>query len=225
MNRKTQSFILTCLIFSPILLFAVYGNPFKIEFKGEDEVTLILSQFIAQGQIVQAGPQTPPAPIPPEETKEKKKEKKHKKKHKQHEPLEKVAKKKKERIEEVQESASVPPGGAQVNTNTQTQIGTLALGQTDNPFLREVKKAIDEAARETYPRQAIRMNLTGTVLLEFVWLHNKILEQVKIISTSGHKILDSHTLKIIQKAARNFPQYKESVRIQIPVTYNLTNSK
>lgn len=225
MSRKTQAFILTCLIFSPILLFAVFGNPFKIEFKGEDQMTLVLSQFIAQGQIAQAGPPAPPAPIPPEELKPKPKKKQQKKPRKEKPPLDERAQKKLEKVSEESASSAPPPGGAQVNNNKPTQIGTLAFGQTDNPFLREIKRAIDQAAMESYPRQAIRMNLTGTVLLEFVWLQNKILQQVRIIRGSGHKILDAHTLKIIQKASKQFPAYKENIRIQIPITYNLKVSK
>ncbi|WP_442861446.1 energy transducer TonB family protein [Campylobacter sp. MIT 12-8780] len=59
------------------------------------------------------------------------------------------------------------------------------------------------------------------MLLEFVWLHNQTLDKVRIVKSSGHEILDSNVLKVIARAAKNFPQYEKSVRIQIPIVYNL----
>ena len=101
------------------------------------------------------------------------------------------------------------------------QIGTLAYGKTDNPFLREIKQAIDKAARETYPHQAIKMRLTGEVLLEFVWLTNRKLQAARILKSSGYKLLDDNVLRVLSRASNEFPSYKENIRIQIPVVYNI----
>ncbi|TKX29726.1 hypothetical protein CQA38_02845 [Campylobacter sp. MIT 12-5580] len=218
-NTQKQAFVLTCLIFSPLFLFAVLGDPFKSEIKGDDRVTLVMSQFIAQGQTNQVGEaNTPPAP---EEDKPKERKKEHKKEQKKREIHKHARKSIKEKPQEELTKASAPAGGAQIDNNAPTQIGTLAFGKDDNPFLREIKKAIDEAARKTYPRQARKMRLSGEVLLEFVWLHNQTLDKVRIVKSSGHEILDSNVLKVIARAAKNFPQYEKSVRIQIPIVYNL----
>ncbi|WP_409513474.1 energy transducer TonB family protein [Campylobacter sp. MIT 97-5078] len=58
-------------------------------------------------------------------------------------------------------------------------------------------------------------------MLEFVWLYNQTLDKVRVVKSSGHEILDSNALKVIARAAKNFPQYEKNVRIQIPVVYNL----
>ena len=129
--------------------------------------------------------------------------------------------KKGDKKQERQKEQSSNSGGAQINNNAPMQIGTLAYGKTDNPFLREIKQAIDKAARETYPHQAIKMRLTGEVLLEFVWLTNRKLQAARILKSSGYKLLDDNVLRVLSRASNEFPSYKENIRIQIPVVYNI----
>lgn len=209
-SSEKQAFVLTCLLFSPLFAFAVWGSIFKVEIKGEESISLVMGQFIAQGQVV--APKLSPAPPSPHH------HKRHHKKHKHH--REKIAELKKgdKKQEETQSSAS---GGAQVENNAPMQIGTLAFGKTDNPFLREIKQAIDKAARETYPHQAVKMRLTGEVMLEFVWLTSKKLHSARILKSSGYKLLDDNVLRVLAKASAEFPAYKENIRIQIPVSYNI----
>lgn len=212
-SHKNQAFILTCLIFSPLLFFFTFNNIFKIEMKGQDSISLAMEQFIAQGEFV--APKLSPAPNPSQE--KHKKEKKRKKETKV--DTKKDSTKKKEEEQEQQEQNS--GGAAQVANSAPTQIGTLAYGKTDNPFLREIKAAIDKAARETYPQQAIKMRLTGVVWLEFLWLTSKELKEVRILKSSGYKVLDDNVLKALAKASNEFPAYKENIRIQLPFDYNI----
>ncbi|TQR53098.1 energy transducer TonB family protein [Campylobacter troglodytis] len=213
-SHKFKAFILTCCIFvAPLFALIALGDVFKAEIKGEESMSLVMGQFIAQGQVV--APKLAPAPPTPREHKRHEKHKKHHKKERI-----KEVKKGKEKEEQRQEESSVS-GGAQVANNAPMQIGTLAYGKTDNPFLREIKAAIDRAARETYPHQAIKMRLTGEVLLEFVWLNTKKLQAAKIIKSSGYKLLDDNVMKVLVRAANEFPAYKENIRIQIPVVYNI----
>ena len=209
-THQNQAFILTCLIFSPLLLFFV-SNVFKIESKGQDSISLAMQQFIAQGEFVSSKLSPIQAP--------------HKHKHKKKQKKEMKSDIKKDSIkpkkEDKQEQEFESGGGAQVASVTPTQIGTLAYGKTDNPFLREIKIAIDKAARDTYPQQAVKMRLTGVVWLEFVWLTNKTLKAVRIFKSSGYKILDEHILKVLAKASNEFPAYKENIRIQLPFHYDL----
>lgn len=209
-THQNQAFILTCLIFSPLLLFFV-SNVFKIESKGQDSISLAMQQFIAQGEFVSSKLSPIQAP--------------HKHKHKKKQKKEMKSDIKKDSIkpkkEKEQEQEFESGGGAQVASVTPTQIGTLAYGKTDNPFLREIKIAIDKAARDTYPQQAVKMRLTGVVWLEFVWLTNKTLKAVRIFKSSGYKILDEHILKVLAKASNEFPAYKENIRIQLPFHYDL----
>lgn len=220
-THKHQAFYLSCFIFLPLLLFAVFNDIFKVQLKGEDKISLVMSQFIAQGRSIQSSSNPEPAPMPPEPIKHIKKPKEARKKIKPQDQIRDKKAKQFKKIEEVQAQNSPPPGGAQIDNNKPTQIGTLAFGKNDNPFLREIKKAIDEAARESYPRQARRMKLMGEVLLEFVWLYSKELGEIKIVKSSGHEILDKNVYKIIAKASKSFPQYKEDVKIRIPIVYNI----
>ena len=210
-SHKNQAFALTCLIFSPLLAFFTSGV-FKVEMKGQDSISLAMEQFIAQGEFV--APKLAPSLSPTKDTKTlKKKEKKETKADTQKDNAEK-------KDEKEQEEQNLG-GAAQVANAAPTQIGTLAYGKTDNPFLREIKAAIDKAARETYPQQAIKMRLTGVVWLEFLWLTNKELKEVRILKSSGYKILDENILKALVRASSEFPAYTENVRIQLPFHYNL----
>lgn len=210
-SHQNQAFALTCLIFSPLLAFFM-GGVFKVEMKGQDSISLAMEQFIAQGEFV--APKLAPTPSPTKDTKTlKKKEKKETKAHTQKDSAEK-----KDEKEQKEQNLG---GAAQVANAAPTQIGTLAYGKTDNPFLREIKAAIDKAARETYPQQAIKMRLTGVVWLEFVWRTSKELQEVRILRSSGYKILDDNILKALVRASSEFPAYKENVRIQLPFHYNL----
>lgn len=227
-HHKSLSFLITCFLFSPLLLFAMFDKEKVMQIKGQENISFILAQFKAQGSVQNVPSPTPPAPLPPEPKpiEQPKKEKKEKPKKKlQHKKHARKVPKPKEVIEEEQPKASAPPAGAQINNNAPTQIGTLAFGKSDDPFLRAVKRAIDEVARDSYPRQAQRMRLQGKVLLEFVWLDGKRLGEVKIIKGSGHRILDDNVLKVIQKAAQQFPNYDKTVRIQIPIDYNIKDKR
>lgn len=205
-STQKQAFALTCLVFLPLLLlFVSFSKPFKIEMKGQDTISLAMAQFVASGEFV--APKLAPAPSPKQDKKMLKKERK--------QAINSGAQEKKETKEQNL------GGGAQVTNAQPTQIGTLAYGKDDNPFLREIKAAIDKAARETYPRQAVKMRLSGRVWLEFVWRTNSTLQAVRIVQSSGSQLLDRNVFKIVARASKDFPAYKDDIRIQIPIDYNL----
>ena len=197
-STQKQAFALTCLIFLPLLLlFVSFSKPFKIEMKGQDAISLAMAQFVASGEFV--APKLAPAPNPKQ-------------------AINSGAQEKKETKEQEEKNLG---GGAQVANAQPAQIGTLAYGKDDNPFLREIKAAIDKAARETYPRQAVKMRLSGRVWLEFVWRTNNSLQAVRIVQSSGSQLLDRNVFKIVARASKDFPAYKDDIRIQIPIDYNL----
>lgn len=211
-STQKQAFALTCLVFLPLLLlFVSFSKPFKIEMKGQDAISLAMAQFVASGEFV--APKLAPAPSPKQDKKTLKKERK--------QAINSGAQEKKETKEQEEQNLG---GGAQVANAQPAQIGTLAYGKDDNPFLREIKAAIDKAARETYPRQAVKMRLSGRVWLEFVWLTNKELKDVRILKSSGYEILDDNILKAVVRASNEFPAYEKNVRIQLPFHYNLKES-
>ena len=220
-STQKQAFALTCLVFLPLLLlFVSFSKPLKIEMKGQDAISLAMAQFVASGEFV--APKLAPAPNPKQDKKILKKERKKPRnlaykrqstKHgiKQHKNMSDKKEIKEQNL----------GGGAQVTNAQPTQIGTLAYGKDDNPFLREIKAAIDKAARETYPRQAVKMRLSGRVWLEFVWRTNSTLQAVRIVQSSGSQLLDRNVFKIVARASKDFPAYKDDIRIQIPIDYNL----
>lgn len=211
-STQKQAFALTCLVFLPLLLlFVSFSKPFKIEMKGQDAISLAMAQFVASGEFV--APKLAPAPSPKQDKKTHKKERK--------QAINSGAQEKKETKEQEEQNLG---GGAQVANAQPAQIGTLAYGKDDNPFLREIKAAIDKAARETYPRQAVKMRLSGRVWLEFVWRTNKELKDVRILKSSGYEILDDNILKAVVRASNEFPAYEKDIRIQLPFHYNLKES-
>lgn len=210
-STQKQAFALTCLVFLPLLLlFVSFSKPFKIEMKGQDAISLAMAQFVASGEFV--APKLAPAPSPKQDKKILEKERK------QAVNSGVQDSDKKETKEQEEQNLG---GGAQVANAQPTQIGTLAYGKDDNPFLREIKAAIDKAARETYPRQAVKMRLSGRVWLEFVWRTNSTLQAVRIVQSSGSQLLDRNVFKIVARASKDFPAYKDDIRIQIPIDYNL----
>ena len=213
-STQKQAFALTCLVFLPLLLlFVSFSKPLKIEMKGQDTISLVMAQFVASGEFV--APKLAPAPSPKQDKKILKKERKQA-------VNSGVQNSDKKEIKEQKEQNL--GGGAQVANAQPTQIGTLAYGKDDNPFLREIKAAIDKAARETYPRQAVKMRLSGRVWLEFVWQTNKELKDVRILKSSGYEILDDNILKAVVRASNEFPAYEKDIRIQLPFHYNLKES-
>ncbi len=116
---------------------------------------------------------------------------------------------------------------AQTNTQEPTtktveateQMQTLSYGNSDDPFLKELKTAIDRAG--IYPRIARKMRLEGEIWLEFIWTKNSKLEDLKITKKSSHDILDKSALETIIKASRNFPKHHKTIKIQVPIIYKI----
>lgn len=99
------------------------------------------------------------------------------------------------------------------------QMQTLSYGNSDDPFLKELKTAIDRAG--IYPRIARKMRLEGEIWLEFIWTKNSKLEDLKITKKSNHDILDKSALETIIKASRNFPKHHKTIKIQVPIIYKI----
>ena len=82
--------------------------------------------------------------------------------------------------------------------------------------LKLISIAIERA--KTYPPIAIRMSIEGTVIVSFVIGHGGKPGEIEVLKSSGYKMLDEATLRVVKKAAP-YP-YIES-RVEIPVTYRL----
>ncbi|WP_200217004.1 energy transducer TonB [Campylobacter sp. 2018MI34] len=221
-NHKFQAFYLSFLFFLP-LLFLLFSSItlFKIEFKNQEVFSLSMRQFTinsSQDNIIQQEKENIPIPpIPP--IKEKIIENHKPKKHKEFKKKPLI----KENLNKFNE-AIVSKEIQNLNSNSisKQNIETESVNFNDNhPFLQEIKKAIQDSL--IYPRQAIKMRMMGVVLIEFLWKQEGKLEYLKIIKSSGHKLLDESALKTIQLASKHFPKYDKNIKILIPINYKLKN--
>ena len=64
--------------------------------------------------------------------------------------------------------------------------------------------------------------MTGIVMVEFTLLKEGGLENVRIIESSQHQLLDKSAIKTIMRATNDFPIPKNNVIIQIHIQYLLT---
>lgn len=219
-NHKIQSLIITIAFFLPILFLVFYiPRTFIKERVGEQvQISVAVKQFVVAQTMQQAAPAPapqieepePPKPIAKEAPKKRKPPKKPQK--------QEIQQVQKVQEEQVVEQAVIPDTSVAAESSA---ISTLVYGENDDPFLKNVKRAIDEAG--DYPRQARKMRIVGKVWLEFVWLENSILHGLRIIQSSGHDILDKDALRTIRMASKKFPKHERSVRLQVPIVYDLRN--
>lgn len=210
-SHKKQAFLLTCLIFTPLLLFPFFENSFSKDVKADNNLNLVIGQFV----VKEHQSLLPPSPKPKQENKQERKAEKEKSKKVENIDKKQAKKdiKKPEKLEETKAAAA---------TNSAPQIETLMIGKDNNEFLKAVKQAIDKATIDTYPRQARQMRLTGVVSVEFAWLDGSRLGFVRIVQSSGHRILDDNAIKAIKRASRNFPSYEKNVKVTHNLRYNLS---
>lgn len=210
-HHKIQAFYLTFLLFLPLVFFIFYSvNFLKIELQSQDKFSLAINQFTIQQSLLNTTPKTSITPQKPSV------QSKNIKKFKKKEAIKTQAKITSQPKAKIQTSLELSN-----NIPSKPMIQSFTYGKDDNPFLKQIKQAIDNAASSSYPRQARKMRMQGQVLIEFLWREDKILDELKIIKSSGYEILDKNALKIIQIASLNFPKYDKNVRIKIPIDYNL----
>ncbi|MBI5676308.1 MAG: energy transducer TonB [Nitrospirae bacterium] len=89
-------------------------------------------------------------------------------------------------------------------------------GLTKTDVLSLISTAIERA--KTYPEIARRRSFEGTAYVSFFIGAEGEPSEIKVIKSSGYKMLDEATLRVVKKAAP-YP-YIEN-RVEIPVTYRL----
>lgn len=219
-NHKFQAFYISFLFFLPLLFFLFSSvTLFKIEFKSQEAFSLSMKQFAISSPsqdntIKQEKQNVPISPILPikEKVIKTQKIKKYKKKPIVNEKLHKS--------NEVVKSKEFNNLNSNQAVNQKTETESINFGD-NHPFLQEIKKAIQDSL--VYPRQAIKMRMMGIVLIEFLWKQEGKLEYLKIMQSSGYKLLDESALKTIQLASKNFPKYSKNIKILIPINYQLKN--
>ncbi|MCS7181470.1 MAG: energy transducer TonB [bacterium] len=74
----------------------------------------------------------------------------------------------------------------------------------DSSYFKLIKKKIDE--KIFYPEIARRRNIEGKIKIQFILKKNGVLEELKILKSSGNEILDKTSLEIIKNASP-FPEF------------------
>ncbi|MBT0611367.1 energy transducer TonB [Campylobacter hyointestinalis] len=237
-NHKLQAFYITSLLFMPMIFaFIQFATTVKFEQQKSDEILLSIKQItLNKASSPSKLAVKPPEPIPEqvkpiqkiEEFKKPKKIKVAKPHHIKNKVKKPIVEKpiQKPTINEQNQAISAI-STAQTNTQEPTtktveateQMQTLSYGNSDDPFLKELKAAIDRAG--IYPRIARKMRLEGEIWLEFIWTKNSKLEDLKITKKSSHDILDKSALETIIKASRNFPKHHKTIKIQVPIIYKI----
>lgn len=115
--------------------------------------------------------------------------------------------------------------GGTVPTGTSRTAGYSAGGtaeQLSNRYRSEnfayIKKIIEENL--SYPPRAQRMGWMGKVVVSFDVSKNGNVQEIRIVRSSGHEILDSNLVETIRKV-EPFPRPPISVTLNMPITYEL----
>jgi len=74
-----------------------------------------------------------------------------------------------------------------------------------------------------YPATAQRMGMRGKVLVSFIINEGGDVDDVTIVTSCGHELLDTNVINTIHKAAP-FPKPPEKAQIILPIVYDLKSS-
>ncbi|MBS4240311.1 energy transducer TonB [Campylobacter vulpis] len=193
LNTKFQASYITFLTFIPLLFALIYTHSlFKTQIKNEKSFELKMSYFTQKDNHLVPEKQTlDPFKIAPKKSQGKTPAK----------PLN-------ERIE-----------NSNLKSNESTKSSILSSKQSEEIALNKIQEAIQKA--QNYPVIAQKRRMSGVVKVEFMWMANKTLANLKIIQSSGYALLDKSALESIRKASLNFPSYERNLKITLPISYEI----
>lgn len=84
--------------------------------------------------------------------------------------------------------------------------------------LEKIRKYIMENIK--YPYIARKMRWQGKVIVEIVLSGNGC-EHIKLVKSSGHRILDKNALETVSKVCGKFPKPQRKVSVKVPISYRL----
>ncbi len=76
-----------------------------------------------------------------------------------------------------------------------------------------------------YPSIARKLRLEGVVTVFFILNSDGTVDNAKISSTSGSKLLDEKALHTILSLSGDYPALGNTVELNIPIAFNLSYSK
>ncbi|MEB2816341.1 energy transducer TonB [Campylobacter upsaliensis] len=196
LNTKVQASYITFLAFLPLLFTLIYTHSlFKTQINKEESLELAMKYFIQNESYLASEKQalTPKqsSKIAPKKSQSKTSAK----------PLN-------ERIE-----------NSNLKSNESTKSSILSSKQSEEVALNKIQEAIQKA--QIYPLIAQKKRMSGVVKVEFMWMSDKTLADLKIIQSSGYTLLDKSALESIRKASLNFPSYERNLKITLPISYEI----
>lgn len=119
---------------------------------------------------------------------------------------------------------------AQTSANSQSQANTApaapVIGKLNyetskgNPIFGKIWSLIGK--HKKYPQSAQRMRKHGNCLIAFLLHKNGVISNLKLLSSSGHEILDESALETVRKASKEFPKdLDKDYQIEVPIAYKL----
>ncbi|EIB1177642.1 energy transducer TonB [Campylobacter upsaliensis] len=196
LNTKVQASYITFLAFLPLLFTLIYTHSlFKTQINKEESLELAMKYFIQNESYLapekQALTSKQSSKIAPKKSQSKTSAK----------PLN-------ERIENLN-----------LKSNESTKSSILSSKQSEESALNKIQEAIQKA--QIYPLIAQKKRMSGVVKVEFMWMNDKTLADLKIIQSSGYTLLDKSALESIRKASLNFPSYERNLKITLPISYEI----
>lgn len=210
-NHKNQSFFITLFLFLPLFFVFIYTKNFlhiQHSTSKEEKFNIAIKQFLQDSPKIKTEQPKQEKIKKPEQTKEKA----------IMQPKKTNTLTNTKAINQLNEKIKPQKTIAQEKNTPITSQESISLAN-NNELLKEVKQAIDEAL--IYPRQAKKMRMSGEILVEFTWTKDKNLLNLKILKPSKYKILNDSALETIRIASKNFPQYKKTFHIRIPLIYKI----
>lgn len=200
LNTKAQASYITFLAFLPLLFTLIYTHSlFKTQINKEESLELAMKYFIQNESYLapekQALTSKQSSKIAPKKSQSKTSAKTSAK------PLN-------ERIENLN-----------LKSNESTKSSILSSKQSEESALNKIQEAIQKA--QIYPPIAQKKRMSGVVKVEFMWMSDKTLADLKIIQSSGYTLLDKSALESIRKASLNFPSYERNLKITLPISYEI----
>lgn len=128
------------------------------------------------------------------------------------------------------EEKSLPsqPANTQISQNEAVSDGgSKSLSNDENSnsdgarqtILGQIYAAI--LKHKTYPKRAINTGLEGRVYVEFLLKDRCEFEILRISKSSGHQYLDRHSLHIVKRSCKDFPDSAVGMDIIVPILFNL----
>ncbi|EAL3909305.1 energy transducer TonB [Campylobacter upsaliensis] len=196
LNTKVQASYITFLAFLPLLFTLIYTHSlFKTQINKEKSLELAMKYFIQNESYLAPEKQALTPKQSPKIAPKKSQSKT-------------SAKSLNERIE-----------NSNLKSNESTKSSILSSKQSEESALNKIQEAIQKA--QIYPLIAQKKRMSGVVKVEFMWMSDKTLADLKIIQSSGYTLLDKSALESIRKASLNFPSYERNLKITLPISYEI----